>query len=51
MPAASQGTMNNVTLGGRDPATGRPFAYYETIGGGMGGAARPRRASAACTRT
>ncbi len=31
--------MNNVTLGGRDPATGQPFAYYETIGGGMG--ARP----------
>jgi N-methylhydantoinase B/oxoprolinase/acetone carboxylase alpha subunit len=42
MPAASQGTMNNVTLGGRHPATGRPFAYYETIGGGMG--ARPGRA-------
>ena len=39
LPAASQGTMNNVTLGGRHPATGRPFAYYETIGGGMG--ARP----------
>jgi N-methylhydantoinase B/oxoprolinase/acetone carboxylase alpha subunit len=37
MPAASQGTMNNVTLGGADPATGRRFAYYETIGGGMGG--------------
>jgi N-methylhydantoinase B/oxoprolinase/acetone carboxylase alpha subunit len=39
LPAASQGTMNNVTLGGRQPGTGRPFAYYETIGGGMG--ARP----------
>jgi N-methylhydantoinase B/oxoprolinase/acetone carboxylase alpha subunit len=39
IPAASQGTMNNVTLGGTDPRTGRPFAYYETIGGGMG--ARP----------
>jgi N-methylhydantoinase B/oxoprolinase/acetone carboxylase alpha subunit len=37
LPAASQGTMNNITLGGRDPRTGRPFAYYETIGGGMGG--------------
>jgi N-methylhydantoinase B/oxoprolinase/acetone carboxylase alpha subunit len=37
MPAASQGTMNNVTLGGVDPATGRRFAYYETLGGGMGG--------------
>jgi N-methylhydantoinase B/oxoprolinase/acetone carboxylase alpha subunit len=37
LPAASQGTMNNVTLGGRDPRTGRQFAYYETLGGGMGG--------------
>jgi N-methylhydantoinase B/oxoprolinase/acetone carboxylase alpha subunit len=36
MPAASQGTMNNVTLGGQDPRTGQRFAYYETIGGGMG---------------
>jgi N-methylhydantoinase B/oxoprolinase/acetone carboxylase alpha subunit len=37
IPAASQGTMNNVTLGGTDPHSGRPFAYYETAGGGMGG--------------
>jgi N-methylhydantoinase B/oxoprolinase/acetone carboxylase alpha subunit len=37
VPAASQGTMNNVTLGGRDPQSGRRFAYYETLGGGMGG--------------
>ncbi len=37
IPAASQGTMNNVTLGGTDPRTGRRFAYYETLGGGMGG--------------
>jgi N-methylhydantoinase B/oxoprolinase/acetone carboxylase alpha subunit len=37
LPAASQGTMNNVTFGGTDPGTGRRFAYYETIGGGMGG--------------
>ncbi len=37
VPAASQGTMNNVTLGGLDPRTGRRFAYYETLGGGMGG--------------
>jgi N-methylhydantoinase B/oxoprolinase/acetone carboxylase alpha subunit len=41
IPAASQGTMNNVTLGGVDPRTGRRFAYYETVGGGMGG--RPGR--------
>jgi N-methylhydantoinase B/oxoprolinase/acetone carboxylase alpha subunit len=36
-PAASQGTMNNVTLGGKRPDDNSPFAYYETIGGGMGG--------------
>jgi N-methylhydantoinase B len=39
IPAASQGTMNNLTLGGTDPRNGEPFAYYETISGGMG--ARP----------
>jgi len=37
IPAASQGTMNNVTFGGKNPTTGQPFAYYETAGGGMGG--------------
>jgi N-methylhydantoinase B len=36
IPAASQGTMNNLTIGGWDERRGRPFAYYETIGGGMG---------------
>ncbi len=36
IPAASAGTMNNVTVGGTDPRTGAPFAYYETIGGGSG---------------
>jgi N-methylhydantoinase B/oxoprolinase/acetone carboxylase alpha subunit len=39
IPAASQGTMNNVAFGGYDPARDRPFAYYETIGGGMGAGA------------
>jgi N-methylhydantoinase B len=39
VPAASQGTMNNVSIGGWDVEKSRPFAYYETIGGGMG--ARP----------
>jgi N-methylhydantoinase B len=39
IPAAASGTMNNLTIGGRDPRTGEPFAYYETIAGGMG--ARP----------
>ena len=37
-PALSQGTMNNTTVGGVDPRTGEPFAYYETVGGGLGGA-------------
>ncbi len=42
VPALSQGTMNNTTAGGVDPRSGRPFAYYETVGGGMGaGAAGP----------
>jgi N-methylhydantoinase B len=41
IPAAASGTMNNLTLGGIDPRTGEPFAYYETIAGGMG--ARPDR--------
>ena len=35
VPAAGQGTMNNLTLGGTGPE-GSSFAYYETIGGGMG---------------
>jgi N-methylhydantoinase B len=38
IPALSQGTMNNTTVGGIDPRTGAPFAYYETVGGGMGAA-------------
>src|SRR5580658_736717 len=44
IPAASSGTMNNFTFGGADTRRGRggaPFAYYETISGGMG--ARPGR--------
>ena len=38
VPAASQGTMNNLTIGGLDLRIPNqtPFAYYETIGGGMG---------------
>ncbi|RAL22956.1 5-oxoprolinase [Lujinxingia litoralis] len=37
IPAASCGSMNNLTIGGEDPRHGgRPFAYYETIGGGAG---------------
>jgi N-methylhydantoinase B len=39
IPAASQGTMNNLTIGGIDTRTGQEFSYYETIAGGAG--ARP----------
>lgn len=39
VPAASSGTMNNLTVGGVDPRTNAPFTYYETTAGGMG--ARP----------
>jgi N-methylhydantoinase B len=35
IPAASQGTMNNLSFGGLLP-DGAAFAYYETIGGGTG---------------
>ena len=36
IPAASSGTMNNLTIGGADPRNGRPYTYYETIAGGLG---------------
>jgi N-methylhydantoinase B len=36
IPAAASGTMNNLTIGGIDPRTHEPFAYYETVAGGMG---------------
>jgi N-methylhydantoinase B len=39
IPAASAGTMSNLTIGGVDPRTGEQFTYYETAAGGMG--ARP----------
>ncbi len=41
IPAASQGTMNNLLIGGHDLNRDKPFVYYETIGGGMG--ARPNQ--------
>lgn len=49
VPAASSGTMNNLTIGGTDPRNGHPFAYYETIAGGMG--ARPDRDGASGVHT
>lgn len=39
IPAASQGTMNNLTIGGLDQRSASEFSYYETVAGGMG--ARP----------
>ncbi|MES1261231.1 MAG: hydantoinase B/oxoprolinase family protein, partial [Acidobacteriota bacterium] len=36
IPAASSGTMNNLSFGGWDSLRNQPFAYYETIAGGMG---------------
>jgi N-methylhydantoinase B len=41
--------MNNLTIGGIDARTGEPFAYYETIAGGMG--ARPDRAGVSGVHT
>lgn len=36
IPAASQGTMNNIAFGGLDSKRGESFTYYETLGGGCG---------------
>jgi N-methylhydantoinase B len=36
IPAASQGTMNNVAIGGYDATHDSYYAYYETVGGGAG---------------
>lgn len=47
VPAMSQGTMNNTTLGAVDGA--RPWAYYETVGGGEG--ATPKRAGMSGVQT
>jgi len=49
IPAAASGTMNNLTIGGVDPRTGQPFAYYETIAGGMG--ARPTKPGVSAVHT
>ncbi|HEY1577060.1 MAG TPA: hydantoinase B/oxoprolinase family protein [Terracidiphilus sp.] len=44
IPAASSGTMNNLTIGGIDPRSSQPYTYYETIAGGLG--ASPQSAGA-----
>jgi N-methylhydantoinase B len=39
IPAASSGSMSNLTVGGYDSFRARHFSYYETIAGGAGAAA------------
>lgn len=39
--AACNGSMTNITWGGINPEDGKPYAYYETVGGGFG--ARPTK--------
>lgn len=46
IPAASQGTMNNTSIGGLDPRSGQPFSYYETLAGGCGASSDQDGASA-----
>jgi N-methylhydantoinase B len=48
IPAASQGTMNNLALSGAH-ADGAPFTYYETVAGGAGG--HPEAAGASAVHT
>jgi N-methylhydantoinase B len=38
IPAASSGSMSNLTIGGYDRVRHRQFSYYETIAGGAGAA-------------
>jgi N-methylhydantoinase B len=45
IPAASAGTMNNLTIGGIDPRSGLPYTYYETIAGGLGASPSTQGAS------
>ena len=46
IPAASSGTMNNLSFGGWDSLRNRSFAYYETVAGGMGASSHgPGRAA------
>lgn len=45
IPAQSQGTMNNITMGGSD-SDGKSFSAYETLGGGCGATAKQRGADA-----
>jgi len=40
IPAASQGTMNNVAMGAVDSSSGGRWDYYETLAGGIGAGPR-----------
>ncbi|PRB43048.1 5-oxoprolinase [Arthrobacter sp. MYb23] len=48
-PAASCGSQNLLTIGGTDPATGIPYSYVETYGGGQGATASMSGADATHT--
>lgn len=48
IPAASSGSMSNITIGGTGP-DGRAFSYYETVAGGAGASERGAGASAVHT--
>lgn len=51
IPAASQGTMNNVLFGGVHD-DGSDWVYYETVGGGMGASRKnPGRSGVQCHMT
>ena len=49
IPAASCGSMNNITIGGIDANSGGLFTYYETIAGGSGASSREHGADAVHT--
>jgi N-methylhydantoinase B len=46
IPAASQGTMNNIAMGCIDAGSGERWDYYETLAGGMGAGPRKNGLSA-----
>lgn len=48
IPAASQGSMNNLAMGGIDGG-GESWDYYETMGGGMGASSKSQGLSAVQT--
>lgn len=49
IPAASQGSMNNIAMGRIDEKTGERWDYYETLAGGCGGG--PNHAGLDCVHS